>query len=262
MPPPTPDTCWAQPPHTLHQDWDGPCPMGHIIHPSSGTWKESPSPLSGGSGSQHALQSPRRCRDVSPHAAQAGGFPWLCAQAHCVALAWPRSAQGPLATGLVCCGCWRTAAELLREEQPLPSTGITAQCTSSWRNGAFSHNQPSLGHHQLGVIIRFQHVQPRQGVVPALLTYRPEGLGCSHARVSPSSMSHRCSVGSAQSRSCRPSPRVPSASPPHHHPLKLGANTPSPVLCGSGTSRSLRSWVMAPLVSCVAASGARLLARR
>lgn len=51
------------------------------------------------------------------------------------------------------------------------STGITAQCASSRRNGAFSHSQSSLGHQQLGVITRFQCVQPRQGVVPALLTY-------------------------------------------------------------------------------------------
>lgn len=178
-------------------------------------------------------------------------------------IVWPWPGQGvPRALWLPAWFAVAVGELLLREEQPLPSTGIIAQRTSSWKNGAFSHNQSSLGHHQLGVIIRFQHVQPRQGVVPALLTYRPEGLGCSHARVSPSSMSHRCSVGSAQSRSCHPSPRVPSASPPHHHPLKLGANTPSPVLCGSGTSRSLRSWVTAPLVSCVAASGARLLARR
>lgn len=72
----------------------------------------------------------------------------------------------------------------------------------------------------------------------------------------------RCSVGSAPTRSCLLSPTAPSASPQRHPPRTQGASTPSPASSGSGTSRSSRSWVMAPLVLCVVESGARLLARR
>lgn len=106
-------------PHAPHtgpdcRGWDGSRPVGHIVGPSWGRGRESlsVSPL-GWQWWQCILQGPRRYRDVSPHLAQAGGFSWLHAQAHRVAAAWPRSAQGPLATGPVCWGCWGACAGLL-----------------------------------------------------------------------------------------------------------------------------------------------------
>lgn len=152
MPPPTPATCRAQPPHTPHGSWLprlGWTPFHgahhrswNIIGPSWGRGRESLSTTSllGWRWQQRILQGPRCCRDVSPHLAQAGGFSWLHAQVHRVAAAWPRSAQGPLATGLVCQGCFETHKRF-------------PPCESQSR--ACSCSQPALGNHQLGVIIRF-----------------------------------------------------------------------------------------------------------
>lgn len=145
-------------------------------------------------------------------------------------IVWPQPGQGvPRALWLL---AWFSVAagELLQSccegSKPFPPRESQLSVPAAGVTGAFSHNQPSLGHHQLGIIT--STYSRCKGVVPALLTYRPKGLRCFHVHVSPSSTSHRCSVGSAQSRSCRPSPRVPSASPPRHPPPKLGASTPSP----------------------------------
>lgn len=163
MPPPTLATCRTRPPCTPHGSWLprlGWTPSRGAHHQTLGEREGEPIHIP----SVLALAAARTAKPTSLQGCVTTLGPvWrfllaLC-QAHRVAAAQPRSAQGSLAAGLVLLG-------LLGNHCRAAVRGTTPPhliVQGSWRSRACSCRQPALGSHQVGVGMRFQSVQPRQG---------------------------------------------------------------------------------------------------